>query len=696
MFDDTIEHEALNPSDELRVVFIFDVWHPDLEPIERQAIAAAIEADDAAAGGAVTCSGSRATVDAERAGRTSRARRWLNGEEEARARQLAPAAESATQRLACGNVPGCCSASLDRARRRARALSRAAARLAPNDAGIAHGLARVALEAGLDAVALFERALAARAVERGGAARAMSPQSSRPGADEEAEAKLEHVARAVAAMDRRPCAACPAALDARQARRGDSLARAGPRGSTKRGTPVGGVLNLDAAARATSRRWTRSSRAREAAGRAEIARSCRSKPSQRPSRCETDRADALFDAHGADLRELDGVWHVRHLLRAGAGRRRDRPHRPRDRGRSMPPQFWPYASTRLAARPAIRARSGSKRDGKLVPVFDLADQLPPLDRWPTSCGRFMSRRGEYLDQSVRGGTQTDGPLLSRIEPEIQALRAAIVERGRGYRRATAAARSQAIRCCANGATAAFAFPGSWSVRLRGARLSCQPCPSAGLDQLGLYVALPERAADEPRGAGWLKLGEPTPTLGLAICPPRNDRAQARSASAVPVVDVARHGALRRRRAADRRVRRQTADLSSAVRQIFTLDVWLNLRASVHCDDMELDVGASGQRRNHDEILLSISLWPLLVVLGCCAASRQERPRPVAGAGQAGPGPERDRLPEAAEASSAAACVKQRMRACMPTGRTAGCRSADATQVGEDCRQARRCRREPSR
>ena len=45
VFDDTVEHEAMNPSDALRVVLIFDVWRPDLEPVERQAIAAAIEAE---------------------------------------------------------------------------------------------------------------------------------------------------------------------------------------------------------------------------------------------------------------------------------------------------------------------------------------------------------------------------------------------------------------------------------------------------------------------------------------------------------------------------------------------------------------------------------------------------------------------------------------------------------------------------
>jgi aspartyl/asparaginyl beta-hydroxylase (cupin superfamily) len=38
VFDDTIEHEAANPSDQLRVVFICDVWHPGLSEIEREAV----------------------------------------------------------------------------------------------------------------------------------------------------------------------------------------------------------------------------------------------------------------------------------------------------------------------------------------------------------------------------------------------------------------------------------------------------------------------------------------------------------------------------------------------------------------------------------------------------------------------------------------------------------------------------------
>ncbi len=42
VFDDTIEHEAMNPSDSLRVILIIDCWHPDLSKHDRADIAAVI------------------------------------------------------------------------------------------------------------------------------------------------------------------------------------------------------------------------------------------------------------------------------------------------------------------------------------------------------------------------------------------------------------------------------------------------------------------------------------------------------------------------------------------------------------------------------------------------------------------------------------------------------------------------------
>lgn len=49
VFDDTIEHEAANPSEQLRVVFIFDVWNPGLSATEREAVRRLIGAEGGAA-----------------------------------------------------------------------------------------------------------------------------------------------------------------------------------------------------------------------------------------------------------------------------------------------------------------------------------------------------------------------------------------------------------------------------------------------------------------------------------------------------------------------------------------------------------------------------------------------------------------------------------------------------------------------
>jgi aspartate beta-hydroxylase len=50
IFDDSIEHEARNPTDQLRVVLLFDIWRPELEAAERPAVAAIFEAIDAYGG----------------------------------------------------------------------------------------------------------------------------------------------------------------------------------------------------------------------------------------------------------------------------------------------------------------------------------------------------------------------------------------------------------------------------------------------------------------------------------------------------------------------------------------------------------------------------------------------------------------------------------------------------------------------
>lgn len=154
----------------------------------------------------------------------------------------------------------------------------------------------------------------------------------------------------------------------------------------------------------------------------------------------------------------------------------------------------------------------------LVGVYDLADRLPPLNRLAAVLRRLHVSQAAPMDQSLRGGTQTDGPLLARVEPEIRALRAAIVGAVEQHRARLGAVdathpqlrhrRDRRIR-----------FAGSWSVRLTDAGRHAAHVHPAGWFSSALYVALPGDTEAAPP-AGWLTLGEPEPSLGLDLPPLR--------------------------------------------------------------------------------------------------------------------------------------------------------------------------------
>ena len=44
IFDDSIEHEAWNDSDETRIVLLFEIWRPELDAAERAALTTMFEA----------------------------------------------------------------------------------------------------------------------------------------------------------------------------------------------------------------------------------------------------------------------------------------------------------------------------------------------------------------------------------------------------------------------------------------------------------------------------------------------------------------------------------------------------------------------------------------------------------------------------------------------------------------------------
>lgn len=226
-------------------------------------------------------------------------------------------------------------------------------------------------------------------------------------------------------------------------------------------------------------------------------------------------ADASFGnplvAQDADV----VVHHVRHLLRTGRAGRASSMIDPW-LGGPHAAAFAPYAAIawRLTGDPRVAWLDGAPA---LVRTFDLSDRLPPLDRLAATLRALHRGGGDPLDQSVRGGSQTDGVLLASIDADLEQTRDAIVDAVRAYvdglppvdpRHPTLARRRDRRP----------RFAGSWSVRLRGSGRHANHMHPDGWISSALYVALPRRCPGEPVDAGWLTLGEPPIDLATSLGP----------------------------------------------------------------------------------------------------------------------------------------------------------------------------------
>jgi len=214
-----------------------------------------------------------------------------------------------------------------------------------------------------------------------------------------------------------------------------------------------------------------------------------------------DRADAIFEQlacttpHHASL-------HARHQLRANRA----------DRASSLLEPFvgsdhkrllWPYLS--LAWR-----MTGDKRwdwlegDRSLVGVYDLgysADDLAILADHLRSLHKAVAAP---LDQSVRGGTQTDGNLMLRLDPPVRKLREAVM--GAVDRHIASLPQAVAGHPTLIDLRTPRRIAGSWSIRLASAGFHVDHVHSQGWFSSAFYCALPEPSTGDPH-AGWLSLGE---------------------------------------------------------------------------------------------------------------------------------------------------------------------------------------------
>ncbi|WP_086733961.1 putative 2OG-Fe(II) oxygenase [Erythrobacter colymbi] len=219
-----------------------------------------------------------------------------------------------------------------------------------------------------------------------------------------------------------------------------------------------------------------------------------------------DEADRHFAAAGPPG-DANAAWmHARHLIRAA---------RPEAAAALLEPRIgepgalalWPYLSLawRMLGDPRADWLEG---DARLVGVYDIGLSPGELAALADHLRSLHLAKAAPLDQSVRGGTQTDGNLLLRTEPAIRDLKArllAIVERHVAQLPPPQPGHPTLI---ANRAPLRIA--GSWSVRLTDTGFHTDHVHPQGWFSSALYLALPETLGSGGEGedhAGWLSLGE---------------------------------------------------------------------------------------------------------------------------------------------------------------------------------------------
>ncbi len=233
---------------------------------------------------------------------------------------------------------------------------------------------------------------------------------------------------------------------------------------------------------------------------------------------EADAAARLFESLYPTEDASLAVRHVRHLLRTGRVEAAAAMVEPW-LTRPAAALFWPYAALawRLLGDPR---REWLEGDERMVGVYDLSAEVP-IEALAERLRSLHLATTQPLEQSVRGGTQTDGALFSRVEPEIQRLRAALVEAVRAHVAQLPpfdAAHPQLGTRFQRDMSLPVRFSGSWSVRLTGGGCHANHVHPLGWFSSAFYVALPEEPARGAPPAGWLTLGEPEKELGLDLAP----------------------------------------------------------------------------------------------------------------------------------------------------------------------------------
>jgi Tfp pilus assembly protein PilF len=178
--------------------------------------------------------------------------------------------------------------------------------------------------------------------------------------------------------------------------------------------------------------------------------------------------------------------------------------------------FWPYLSLvwRLAGdaraewidRPAqfIRMQETDLSGDEVIALASLVRSL-------------HTAQAPYIEQSVRGGTQTDRSILLRSEPLLQRARDAFLGAVRAYIDQLPPY-EQGHPLIGHPRHNPLLIEGSWSVRLRPQGHNVPHTHPLGWISATCYIDLPDEQAMGPEPAGQIAFGTPPAELGLDLKP----------------------------------------------------------------------------------------------------------------------------------------------------------------------------------
>ncbi|MBN8806647.1 MAG: hypothetical protein J0I47_00190 [Sphingomonas sp.] len=177
--------------------------------------------------------------------------------------------------------------------------------------------------------------------------------------------------------------------------------------------------------------------------------------------------------------------------------------------------FWPYLS--LAWRLMDDSRA-TWFDGGTAYIAATDIEMPPAERaaLAATVRGLLATGRRHLEQSVRGGIQTERNLFFHHDPTIQ--------RARGRVGTAVADYIAALPPMLPGhpllgpARDTMLFEGSWSVLLRGDGHHAPHTHSRGWISSAFYLDLPDTAGDPDPHAGHLAFGTPPLELGLDLPP----------------------------------------------------------------------------------------------------------------------------------------------------------------------------------